>query len=225
MRQASGVLLLMMLLMLAAPASVGAQHNNPRLAIALPAAPPRDSTGDPPAVGPGVAGPDVIANGQIRDLLRSGFPARLRFHVELWRKGGLFDEIQGSADWQIVARYDPLTKRYRAARIMDNFVTVLGDFDRPQQLDSAIARPYIVPLPPKDRRSRYYYTGTLDVEMISLGDLDEVERWLRGELSPAVRGQRNPGGVLGRGLRGAFLKLIGAEQRHYEATTKVFKPS
>jgi hypothetical protein len=199
---------------------------NPRLAIALPAAAPaRGDSTDPAISGPGVAGPDVIANGQIRDLLRNGFPARLRFHLELWRKGSVFDEIQGSADWEIVARYDPLSKRYRAARILDNVVTVLGDFDRPQQLDTAIARPYVVPLVPKDRRSRYYYTGTLDIEMISLGDLDEVERWLRGELSPAVRGQRNPGGVLGRGIRGAFLKLIGAERRHYEARTKVFRPA
>jgi hypothetical protein len=215
--------LLALLALPALGAPLSAQAQNPRLSIALPGPPPKDSAADPPAVGPAVAGPDVIANGQIRDLLRSGFPARLRFHLELWRKGALFDELVGSSDWQIVARYDPLTKRYRAARILDNFVTVLGDFDQPQQLDSAIARPYIVPLPPKNRRDRYYYTGTLDVEMISLGDLDEVERWLRGELSPAVRGQRNPGGVIGRGLRGAFLKLIGAEQRHYEARTKVFR--
>ncbi|HWZ58153.1 MAG TPA: DUF4390 domain-containing protein [Gemmatimonadaceae bacterium] len=206
---------------------VGAPHpalsqNAPRMTITLPAPATRDTT-DPPAVGPAVAGPNVIANGQIRDLLRSGFPARLRFHLELWRKGSLFDQLLGSADWQIVVRYDPLTKRYRAARIKDNVVTVLGDFDQPPQLDSAIAQPYIVPLPPRDRQSRYYYTGTLDVEMISLNDLDEVERWLRGELSPAVRGQRNPSGVIGRGLRGAFLKLIGAEQRHYEARTKVFR--
>ena len=218
MRRAAWTLLA--LLGVGAPQRVAAQ--NPRMSIGLPAVRP-DSTPTDPLPGPSVAGIDVIANGQIRDLLRSGFPARLRFHLELWRKGGVFDELQGSADWEIDARYDPLTKRYRAARIMDNFVTVLGDFDQPQQLDSAVNRPYLVPLPPKDRRSRYYYVGTLDVEMISLGDLDEVERWLRGELSPAVRGQRNPGGVLGRGLRGAFLKLIGAEQRHYEARTKVFR--
>jgi len=36
---------------------------------------------------------------------------------------------------------------------------------------------------------------------MSLSDLDEVERWLRGELRPAVRGQRNPGTAIGRGLR------------------------
>ena len=218
-------LTLLVVLLLGLPSSMRAQHN-PRLSIATPVQPRAEDTlqTDPPTAGPGVAGPDVIANGQIRDLLRSGFPARLRFHLELWRKGNVFDELVGSADWQVVVRYDPLTKRYRAARIMDNLVTVLGDFDQPQQLDSALARPFIVPLPPKDRRSRYYYTGTLDVEMISLSDLDEVERWLRGELSPAVRGQRNAGGVIGRGLRGAFLKLIGAETQHYEARTKIFRP-
>src|ERR1700734_2911202 len=148
-------LLLALLALPALGAPTRAEAQNPRLSIALPPAPPKDSASDPPAVGPGVSGPDVIANGQIRDLLRSGFPARLRFHLELWRKGSLFDELVGSADWQIVARYDPLTKRYRAARILDNLVTVLGDFDQPQQLASAIARPYIVPLPPQNPRDRY----------------------------------------------------------------------
>ena len=60
-------------------------------------------------------------------------------------------------------------------------------------------------------------------EMLSLNDLDEVERWLRGELSPAVRGQRNPGGVLGRGLRTLFVRLLGAERRHYEVRSKTFR--
>jgi hypothetical protein len=204
-------------------ARVAVAQGVPRLAIGL-----ATSGSDSDAavvVRPNVAAIDVIANGQVRDLLRNGFPARLRFHVELWRKGGLFDALEGSTEWQVIARYDPLSHRYRAARIINNGVTVLGDVDRAPSLDSTIALPFAAPLVPRTRRDHYYYTGTLDVEMISLSDLDEVERWLRGELSPAVRGQRNPGGVIGRGLRSAFLNLIGAERRHYEARSKIFKPS
>jgi len=195
----------------------------PRLAIGLATSEGDSATAA--VVRPRVAALDVIANGQIRDLLRNGFPARLRFHIELWRKGGLFDALESSTEWQVIARYDPLTHRYRAARVINNGVTVLGDVDRAPALDSVIALPFIAPLAPRTIRDRYYYTGTLDVEMISLSDLDEVERWLRGELSPAVRGQRNPGGVIGRGLRSAFLNLIGAERRHFEARSRIFKPS
>jgi hypothetical protein len=215
-----------LLFALVVPLVVHAQ-GQPRLTISLPdVSPAAQAVLDPPTAptppaGPEVQALDVLAPGSIRDYMRNGFPARLHFHVELWRKGGLFDELQGSADWQVVAYFDPLTKRYRAARIVGTHVTVLGDFDQPRALDSAVAHPYTVPLMPRDKH-QYYYTGALDVNLISLSDLDEVERWLHGELTPAVRGQRNAGGAVGDGLRTFFLRLIGAERRHYESRSKVF---
>ncbi|HZS61054.1 MAG TPA: hypothetical protein VFA43_17395 [Gemmatimonadaceae bacterium] len=172
-------------------------------------------------------GIDVLANGTIRDLMRSGFPARLHYHVELWTASGVFNTVEDSRDWDIIARYDPLTKHFRAARInpenAPDRVDMLGDFDRAQALDSTLAFPYAVPLLPRDHGRRYYYVVALDVDVVSLSDLDEVERWLRGELRPAVRGQRNPSGVVGRGIRTLFLRIIGAEKRHYEARTKIFR--
>ena len=59
--------------------------------------------------------------------------------------------------------------------------------------------------------------------MLSLSDLDEVERWLRGELRPAVQWKRNPAGVIGRGLRTLFVRMLGAERRHYEVRSKAFR--
>jgi len=56
-----------------------------------------------------------------------------------------------------------------------------------------------------------------------MSDLDEVERWLRGELQPAVRGERNPGSVLGRGLKTLASRLLGGERREYAERTKVFE--
>ena len=203
-------------------AGAGAQ-SNPHVEIGVPraVAPP-----DPPA-GPEVRGVDVLANGTIRDLMRSGFPARLHYHVELWTASGVFNNLESSRDWDVVARYDPLTKHFRAARInpesTPDRVDILGDFDRSTALDSTIAEPYVVPLVPREHSRRYYYVVALDVDVVSLSDLDEVERWLRGELRPAVRGQRNPGGVVGRGIRTLFLRIIGAEKRPYEARTKYFR--
>ncbi len=184
---------------------------------------PRIEIAPPQSDGPTVRGVDVLNNGTVRDLMRSGFPARLHYHVEMWGASGIFNGLEGTRDWDVIARYDPLSHHYRAARIVNDKVTVLGDFDRAAGLDSAIAAPYIVPLVPRDVGRRYYYQATLDVDVISLSDLDEVERWLRGELRPAVRGQRNPGGVVGRGIRTLFLRIIGAEKRHYEARTRIFR--
>lgn len=203
-------------------------QGSPHLAIDLPGAdpPPADVSAGPVAAttaGPSVRAVDILADGQTRDLLRNGFPARLHFRVELWHANGIFNSLDGTREWDVIARYDPLGKRYRAARLVDDNVTVLGDFDQFPALATALAVPFVVPLTPARRGNRYYYNAVVDVEMLSLNDLDEVERWLRGELRPAVRGQRNPGGVLGRGLRTLFVRLLGAERRHYETRSKTFR--
>ena len=59
--------------------------------------------------------------------------------------------------------------------------------------------------------------------MLSVNDLDEVERWLRGELRPAVRGERNPGTAITRGLRSLVVGILGGENRHYEARSRTFR--
>jgi hypothetical protein len=205
-----------------------AAQGTPRIAIDLLASPqPAAVTAGPPAAahvtGPAIRALDILSDGQTRDLLRNGFPARLHFRLELWHAGGLFNALDGTREWDIIARYDPLEKQYRAARLVADSVTVLGEFTQFPALAAALAAPYDVALVPGRGGGRYYYNAVVDVEMLSLSDLDEVERWLRGELRPAVRGQRNPGGVIGRGLRTLFVRLLGAERRHYEARSKTFK--
>lgn len=217
-----------------APGRVASGQGTPRLAIDLPArpdsapvadAPPAGPSGSQPAhvTGPAIRALDILSDGQTRDLMRNGFPARLHFRVELWHAGGLFNALDGTREWDIIARYDPLDKQYRAARLSDDKVTVLGEYPQFPALAAALSAPFDVPLVPGRGGGRYYYNAVVDVEMLSLSDLDEVERWLRGELRPAVRGQRNPGGVLGRGLRTLFVRLLGAERRHYEVRSKTFK--
>jgi hypothetical protein len=216
--------------LMVATGTAAASQGTPRLAIDLPAIAADPAPGQPgpsaaPAqrTGPAIRALDILADGQTRDLLRNGFPARLHFRVELWHAGGLFNALDGTREWDVIARYDPLEKQYRAARLADQNVTVLGEFPEFPALAAALAAPYTVPLVPGRGSGKYYYNAVVDVEMLSLNDLDEVERWLRGELSPAVHGQRNPGGVLGRGLRTIFVRLLGAERLHYEVRSKTFK--
>jgi hypothetical protein len=201
----------------------------PRLAIDLPhPVDPSPSASGPdaataPIVGPALRSLDVLNDGQTRDLLRNGFPARLHFRMEIWHNAFPFSSLEGSEEWNVVVRYDPLQKSYRAARLREDSVTVIGSFDQYPALAAALAAPYVVPLIPKRHGTEYFYNASLDVEMLSLSDLDEVERWLRGELAPAVRGERNAGGVFGRGIRLFFVRLLGAERRHYQVTSRPFK--
>jgi hypothetical protein len=205
-------------------ASSGGAQGASRLAIDLPHSDPASGAPSNAAIiGPAIRAIDVLAEGQTRELLRNGFPARLHFKMEIWHNGFPFSSLEGSEEWNVIVRFDPLQKRYRAARLRDDTVTVIGDFEQYPALATALAAPYVVPLIPKRRGNVYFYTASLDVEMLSLNDLDEVERWLNGELGPAVQGKRDAPGVIGRGLRLFFMRLLGAERLHYQASSRSFK--
>jgi hypothetical protein len=70
---------------------------------------------------------------------------------------------------------------------------------------------------------RYYYNVVLDVETLSVSDLDELQRWLSGELQPAVRGKRAPLSALRRGFGTLLSRVLGGEKRHYEARSGTFR--
>ena len=175
------------------------------------------------AEGPLVRVAGVLGRRELRDLLEHNFPLRLRFRVELWSTGGWFDDVRGTSEWEVVIRRDPLDHSYQVVRLVGDQATLIGDFGNRADAVEAAERPYRVPLLPR-RGARQYYTGVVEIEAMSLSDLDEVERWLRGELRPAVRGQRNPGTALGRGLRTLAVRLLGSESAEYRGRSTTFRP-
>lgn len=201
--------------LLAGGAPLGAQ-TRPRLEVALPVA------GHLATAGPLVRCVDVLSESRLRDLLRNGFPARLHFRVELWSSGGWFNDLERTTEWDMIVRYDPLDRTYRVARIVGEEVVPLGQFQHFADAETAIERPFRAPITAR-RGKRGYYNVVLDVETLSLTELDEVERWLRGELKPAVRGQRNPVTPVTKGLRTVFVRLIGGERRHFELRSGSFR--
>jgi len=126
--------------------------------------------------------------------------------------------------WDVIVKYDVLGKKYQVVRVVNKKAESLGEFPGADEAENAAEGPYhpAIALPQKGQRG--YYNLLLDVETLSLSDLDEVERWLRGELKPAVSGKQNPGTALGRGVRTLVVRLLGGEKRHYEARTGKFKP-
>ena len=173
--------------------------------------------------GPLVRVVGVLDERDLRDLLDHGFPIRLHFRAELWTVAGWFNDLRGSWEWDVVIRQNAMARTYEVARLVGDEVTPLGEFTRLAAAVQAAERPYRVPLlPPRGRRS--YWNLVVDVETLSMSDLDEVERWLRGELRPAVRGRRNPGTAVGRGLKTLATRLLGGETRHYEVRSETFRP-
>jgi hypothetical protein len=172
---------------------------------------------------PTVSSAGLLTDPAMRDLLANGFPARLHYRLERWKVGGWFDDLQAASEWDVILKYDVLGKRYQVARVEDNKSQSLGQYATLEEAASAAEAPYQTTISLPRRGQRGYYNLLLDVETLSLSDLDEVERWLRGELKPAVRGEKNPGTALTRGVRTLVVRLLGGEKRHYEARSGTFR--
>ncbi len=201
--------------MLAAAPTASAQ-GDARLDVQLPA---RAVGG---ADGPSFSPRAVLATRELRDLLRAGFPARLHFRSELWRNDRLNNTRDQAVEWDMLVRFDQLGQKYEVYRIVGERASRLGRVDTVEEAEALVERPFRILAPPMRRGRSYYYDSSLDVEVLSLSDLDEVERWLRGEVRPTLRGDRNPGTAVTRTVRTFFVRLLGGERRHYQTQTKTF---
>src|SRR4029078_4008167 len=166
----------------------------------------------------------LLADGSMRDLLLNGFPARLHYRLERWASGRWFDDLKASYEWDVIVKYDVHGKKYQAVRVVNKKVQSLGEFASIDSPELSAEGPYAPAILLPKNGQRGYYNLLLDVETLSLSDLDEVERWLRGELKPAVSGKKNTGTAVGRGGRTLVVRLLGGEKRHYEARTGTFRP-
>lgn len=209
--------LLAAVVLLGTMAATASAQNRPTLSIAPPAAEQLTRSG------PVVTASHMLAGTKLQELLASGFPARLHFSVELWSVGGWLNDLERVTEWDVVVRWIEVEHIYEVTQMNGDKPFSLGKFAQLSDAEAAVARPVRAPISAFASTRRFYYQATLSVETLSLSDLDEVERWLRGELQPAVRGQRNPGTAVGRGLKTLATRLLGGEKREYGARTPVFE--
>jgi hypothetical protein len=165
---------------------------------------------------PVVTTTSLFGEPDMRDLVRSGFPASLHFRLELWRAGGLFNDLEAQRDWELIIQYDPAVQRYRVARRQAGGLEEVGSFATLSTAEQMLERPTRVTLLPERDGVRYYYQLVLNVEALSVSDMDQVERWLRG-----ARGGTAVA-ALGNGVRTLMLRMLGGEKRHYEKRSAIF---
>lgn len=197
-------------------ATVAAQ--SARVDVVLPA--PADLATQPPTV----RTIKVLSAGRTAELIRNGFPARLHYKLERWAAGSFVNDVKATSEWEFIVQYDPLAKTYKLIRATTQNAVIVGEYTDLDDADAKLAEPYPAPIAPPRVGEKTYYSLTLNVEAMSLGDLDEVQRWLRGELRPAVRGHRNAGAAVSSGLRTLVVRILGGERVEYQASTGVFKP-
>lgn len=162
---------------------------------------------------------DVLAGGALRDVVRGGIPLRLRVTVELWHDRRFFDELTGSQGWSTVLFYEPLEETFA---LRETGTGALRRFPTYEAATTYVERAYPLVLRPA-RSGGYYYTARVDVETLSLSDLQELERWLRGELRPAVGGQSPVSSALADGVRRLFVRVLGMPSRRFETRSPRFE--
>lgn len=163
----------------------------------------------------------VLGSGDLERAATSGLPIRIRVRVELW-KDRLFDQLVDTLSWSTVIVYEPIGEQFfvrslpspRPSRRFGSFAaarqTVESDYP-------------LLMRPPGD--GRFYYTASVQIETLSVSDLEELERWLQGELQPAVSGQRSVPGAIGQGAKRLIIRLLDLPARRYDARTERFRVS
>ena len=162
---------------------------------------------------------DALADRELESAARSGLPLRIRFRMEMW-KDGVVDDLLGAEQWTTVLTFDPLSERYVVrTRAATGTARSFTDY---QSARAAVEGAYMVSLRPNGE-GRFYYTGVVTIETLSLSDLDELERWLKGELQPAVTGDRSLPGALGQGAKRLFMRVLSLPERRFEGRSNRFR--
>lgn len=153
--------------------------------------------------------------------LRSGLPVRLHYRVEVWRsRDGWFDNFAQQVEWDVVVRHEPLLDQY-------TLLTLVGKrrlerrYATLDVLGAALAFAYQVNIRPEEPAG-YYYAASLQVSTLSDSDLDELKRFLAGDLGEAAEGSSGIGDAVGRGTTRFLLRLAGLPSLRLEARSPRF---
>jgi uncharacterized protein DUF4390 len=170
---------------------------------------------------PVVRSENLLGDGRWLDALRSGLPVRLHYTVGVWRsRGGWFDAFERQAEWDVVLHHEPLLDQYTV-------VTLVGGRARERRyatidaLSAALAFAYKVSVQP-NQTGRYYYTASLEISTLSDSDLDELQRFLEGDLGDVAQGKEGVGDALGRGATRFLLRLAGLPTLRLEVRSQTF---
>jgi hypothetical protein len=162
---------------------------------------------------------NLVADPSILNAVHDGLPLRIRILVQLW-KDGFFDDQKGQHEWRGTLIFDPLTRRYRVQSMArpgaEEEVNTL------EEVRGAFQQTLNIPITPPEP-GRYYYMADVQMETLSLSDLEELQRWLQGELAPAVAGEQDVEGALAKGFRRVLVRMLGLPARRFQIQSPTFR--
>jgi uncharacterized protein DUF4390 len=171
---------------------------------------------------PVVRSENLLGDGRWLSALRSGLPVRLHYRVEVWRsRGGWFDAFERQAAWDVVLRHEPLLDQYTVLTVVGGRVQERR-YATLDALSTALAFAYQVSVRPA-AAGRYYYAASMEISTLSDSDLDELQRFLEGDLGEVAQGEEGVGDALGRGATRFLLRLAGLPSLRLEVRSTTFE--
>jgi hypothetical protein len=163
---------------------------------------------------------DFLAKASLLEAVHSGLPLRIRIRIQLWRDG-FFDNQEGDEyEWRASVVFDPLTRRYGIQT--SGRAAVEEEVNTLNEARMLLQQTLAVPLLP-EREGRYYYNAVVEMETLSLSDLEELQRWLKGDLAPVVAGESDVEGALAKGFRRVLVRALGLPSQRFEVQSEKFQ--
>jgi hypothetical protein len=170
---------------------------------------------------PVVRSENLMGDGRWLAALRSGLPVRLHYKVEVWRsRGAWFDAFERQAEWDVVLHHEPLLDQYTVLTLVGGRVRERR-YATVDALSAALAFAYQVSVRPA-QTGRYYYAASLEISTLSDSDLDELQRFLEGDLGQVSEGKEGVGDAVGRGATRFLLRLAGLPSLRLEVRSVSF---
>jgi hypothetical protein len=190
-----------------------AQGGDTRVNIVLP------QPGNRGKEAPTVRSLNLLASAHVRDMLVNGFRARIHYTLSLWKQGGFFsDDERDREEWDVFVWMTGLDKKFVVTRLEeDNRITSLGSFATLAEADAALSRPFLPAMYPPHGGGSYYYAVTMDMQVLTASDLDELERWMRGA------GKASAPTAIGSGVRTLMKRLLGDVNIRRSAQSPTFR--
>lgn len=169
------------------------------------------------AVVPGTGHASIEVGGLLEDpglleAVHSGLPLRIRIRTQLWREE-FFDDLKGRHEWRASVLFDPLTRRYRVQTGTEE--GVIHEVNTLEEARQILQLTLDLPIYPREEGG-FYYEADVEMETLSLSDFEELQRWLQGELAPAVVGEEEVEGALARGFRRVLVRMLGLPTRKFQ---------
>ena len=165
--------------------------------------------------------PGLLRDRRWREAIENSFPLRLRLRVEIWRvRTDWFDAQERNFAFEVLIQYEPLTDEYSRTLIFGGSPREIRRFTTLLDLERSLERENVVNIRPSGV-GEYYFSGSLQIQVLTDDEMEELERFLQGQ--PTPRDRQDPGPSIGRSARRLLLRFGGLPYQELEARSERFE--